>query len=300
MPKSSRTAWRRLAALLTVLTAAVALTAGTAHAATADPDLHDKYYVLSTAGYPVSEQFEVTGGTAPLTYSVTPGLALPRGLSMNDAGLVTGTPARTGVWQVRIEVTDAAGRTDSSALIWEVAAPLTIVGLRSLISFEDRDDNKQLEYLNPENVPVTFSAVGLPAGLRLDENTGRITGRPTVPGVSEVLVTLHGPNGHTNTRTLQWTVYATPKVKNPGDQVTVTGQPVRLPLEVEHNGNPLIFTSFTLPYGLELDEETGVITGTSPWPDETDTVTIWVRDSLTGARTEISFSWRVDEAPAAR
>ncbi len=80
----------------------------------------------------------------------------------------------------------------------------------------------------------------------------------------------------------------------------MVGRPVQLPLEVRHNGDPLRFSSFTLPYGLEIDEETAVITGTSPWADQDTTVTVTVRDTCTGARDEISFSWRVDEAPEAR
>jgi hypothetical protein len=298
VPTLSRTAWRCLLAVFTFITASVLLSPAPANAAAGDPDLRDKHYVLSTTGYPVSEQFEVTGGTGPLTFSVHSVLSLPPGLSIDDTGLVTGTPTRIGAWPVRLEVTDAEGRSDSSALVWEVQAPLTIVGLRDVISFVDRPLDKQIEYLNPEGVPVTFSAAGLPAGLQLDESTGRITGRPTVAGFSEVLVTLFGPDGHVNSRTLRWTVHATPVLTNPGDQVTVVGQPVRLALEVQHNGNPLSFSSFTLPYGLEINEETGVITGTSPWAAETDTVTVSVRDTLTGARSEISFSWRVDEAPS--
>ena len=289
------TAWRRVAAFLMILAASVLLPAGTANAAAEDPWITPKYHVQSVLGYAVSEQFEVTGGTAPFTFGAYPGLALPPGLSIDTAGLVTGTPTRTGAWQSMVQVTDAEGRTATSGLVWEVGAPLTFVGLRSIISFEGQDTTRQLEILNPGNVPVTFTAVGLPAGLELDENTGRITGRATAVGVSEVLVTLYGPDGHTATRTLTWTVHATPKLKNPGDQVSVVGRPVHLPIEVQHNG-PLRFSSWTLPYGLEIDEDTGVITGTPPWDQETETVTVSAYDTLTGARAEVSFSWRVDAA----
>jgi len=289
-------AWRRVAAFLVILGASVLLPAATAKAASEDPWITPKYHVQSVVGYPVSEQFEVTGGTAPFTFSAYPGLRLPPGLSIDAAGLVTGTPARTGAWQSMVQVTDAEGRVATSGLVWEVGAPLTFVGLRSLISFEGQETTKQLEILNPENLPVTFSAAGLPPGLRLDENTGRITGRPSVVGVSEVLVTLYGPDGHTATRTLTWTVYATPRLQNPGDQVSVVGQPVHLALKAEHNGNPLSFSSWTLPYGLDIDAETGVITGTPAWSQEAETVTVSVYDTETGARTEVSFSWRVDAA----
>lgn len=290
------TAWRRAAAFLLVLTASVFLPAGTVNAATEDPSITPKFHVQSTLGYPVSEQFEVTGGTAPFTFSVYPGLRLPPGLSIDAAGLVTGTPARTGAWQSMVQVEDAEGRIATSGLVWEVGAPLTFVGLRSLIAFEGQETTRQLEILNPGNVPVTFTATGLPAGLELDEHTGRITGRPTAVGVSDVQVALFGPDGLADTRKLTLTVYATPVLKNPGDQVSVVGQPVRLAIEAEHNGNPLSFSSWTLPYGLEIDEESGVITGTSSWPEEAETVTVSAYDTLTGARAEVSFSWRVDAA----
>ena len=290
------TAWRRAAAFLMILAVSVLLPSGAAKAATEDPSITPKFHVQSTLGYAVSEQFEVTGGTAPFTFGEYPGLRLPSGLSIDAAGLVTGTPTRTGAWQSMVQVTDAEGRVATSALVWEVGAPLTFVGLRSFTSFEGTETTRQLEILNPGNVPVTFSAVGLPAGLRLDETTGRITGRPSVVGVSEVLVTLYGPDGHIATRTLTWTVHATPRLKNPGDQVSVVDRPVRLALEVEHNGNPLSFSSWTLPYGLDIDEATGVITGTPAWSQEAETVTVSVYDTRTGARAEVSFSWRVDAA----
>ena len=290
------TAWRRAAAFFMVLAVSVLLPAATAEAAAEDPWITPKYHVQSVVGYPVSEQFEVTGGTAPFTFSAYPGLPLPPGLSIDAAGLVTGTPARTGAWQSMVQVADAEGRTTTSGLVWEVGAPLTFVGLRSVTSFEGQETARQLEILNPENVPVRFTAIGLPAGLKLDENTGRITGRATVVGAGEVFVTLYGPDGHTATRTLTWTVHATPRLKNPGDQVSVVDRPVRLALEVEHNGNPLSFSSWTLPYGLDIDEATGVITGTPAWSQEAETVTISVYDTQTGARTEVSFSWRVDAA----
>lgn len=291
--------WHRLVVIVVAVVASMFMVgAGTANAADTDPRITARYYVLSTLGYPVSETFEATGGTGPLTFSHRD--ALPAGLSMNSAGLVTGTPTRVGTYQVFVEVTDAAGRSDLSVVVWQVARPLTFVGLRNLIAFVGRDRTEQLEITNPENVPVTFSAVGLPAGLRLDATSGRITGRPTTAGTFESVVTLRGPAGQTDSATLTWTVHATPVLTDPGPQVSTVGQPVRLPIEVRHNGNPLRFDAFGLPYGLDIDGTTGVITGTSPWASDTDTVNVSVYDTSTGARAEVSFTWQVVESPQGR
>ncbi len=298
MFRTARVIRRRIGLALAAAVAAPLLVVGSpATAATDPPRFTEKHYVLSTVGHPVNEQFEATGGTGALTYSLR--TTLPPGLSLSQSGLVTGIPTRAGVWEIIMEATDSAGESDFSGFVWRVARPLTYVGLRSLISFAGREESEQLEFVNPDNVVVTYSATGLPAGLHLDETTGLVTGRPTVAGVSHPVVTLHGPDGHTDTATLTWTVHATPVIRNPGDQTTVAGAAVHLPLEVEHNGNPLSFYAFSLPYGLDIDEDTGVISGTTRWSQEPSTVTVTVWDTRTGARSETSFSWRVDEAPQA-
>ena len=49
-----------------------------------------------------------TGGTMPYTWSVSPGGALPAGMSLDPMhGIISGTPGQAGVWTVPITVTDA-------------------------------------------------------------------------------------------------------------------------------------------------------------------------------------------------
>jgi hypothetical protein len=59
-----------------------------------------------TIGVPYSVQLNAVGGTAPYSFAVTDGL-FPDGISMSDAGLISGTPTEGGDFPVTIAVTDA-------------------------------------------------------------------------------------------------------------------------------------------------------------------------------------------------
>lgn len=59
-----------------------------------------------TTGSPVSFQYVGAGGVAPYVFAITAG-ALPAGLSMNSAGLVTGTRTTIGSYSWTVNCTDA-------------------------------------------------------------------------------------------------------------------------------------------------------------------------------------------------
>ena len=58
------------------------------------------------AGY--SQQLSATGGTAPYTYSVVSG-ALPAGLSLSSAGVISGTPTTSGSSAFTVQAKDSSG-----------------------------------------------------------------------------------------------------------------------------------------------------------------------------------------------
>lgn len=78
-----------------------------------------------TAGFPYSAQLAAGGGLPPYTWTVPAG-ALPRGLSLSAAGVITGRPAAHGSTVVTTTVTDAIGDTATAALtvVLGSAAPL--------------------------------------------------------------------------------------------------------------------------------------------------------------------------------
>ncbi|MFE4517853.1 putative Ig domain-containing protein [Kitasatospora sp. NPDC056783] len=74
----------------------------------------------STAvGGVVNLQINASGGTAPLTYAAT---GLPAGLSINSStGVIAGTVSTAGGSNVTVTVTDAAGKSASTAFTWAVS-----------------------------------------------------------------------------------------------------------------------------------------------------------------------------------
>lgn len=59
---------------------------------------------LGVVGVDYSVQVEVTGGVAPYTFSVTD---LPEGLSINEAGLISGVPTSAGSFSPTVTVVDS-------------------------------------------------------------------------------------------------------------------------------------------------------------------------------------------------
>jgi hypothetical protein len=64
-----------------------------------------------------------TGGTTPYTWAVTGGSALPAGLVLSTAGVISGTPTTAGTVSTNIRVTDAVAGTVTKALSITVATP---------------------------------------------------------------------------------------------------------------------------------------------------------------------------------
>ncbi|WP_162688801.1 MULTISPECIES: putative Ig domain-containing protein [unclassified Streptomyces] len=69
-------------------------------------------------GKPVSLNLQATGGTKPYAFKAT---GLPAGLSLNPAtGAVSGTPTTWGFGSSTLTVTDAAGKSSSVSVTWNV------------------------------------------------------------------------------------------------------------------------------------------------------------------------------------
>lgn len=74
-----------------------------------------------------SQALSATAGTAPYTFALTAG-ALPAGLTLSSAGLLSGTPTVTGSASFTVTATDASGCTGS------LAYTLTVPGVPAAVS----------------------------------------------------------------------------------------------------------------------------------------------------------------------
>ncbi len=154
----------------------------------------------STAGTPISSLQVHATDSAPgqtLSYSAA---ALPPGLSISSAGLITGTPSAFGTSNVTITATDTTGASGSASFTWTITdtngntITVTNPGSQSG-TLGTAISGLQIHATDSAtSQTLTFTATGLPPGLTIT-SPGLITGTPTTAGSFNVTVTATTPPG---------------------------------------------------------------------------------------------------------
>ena len=146
------------------------------------------------ANTPYSNTLSASGGTAPLTWSMTVG-SLPAGLTLNaSTGEISGAPTTTGSATFTVRVQDSSGQQQTatkSLTLPVVSGPLT-VSITSPLAPATQASSYALSLAATGGVtPYTnwrITSGTLPAGLSLNASTGAITGTPTTLGRSDFVV----------------------------------------------------------------------------------------------------------------
>lgn len=169
------------------------------------------------AGLPYTPtSLAATGGIAPFTWRIISG-ALPAGLSMTSAGVITGTPTsganvRNSPLSVTIEVRDRSMQSASQNLAFITSIPPRV---SADISHRLRPGGVSVPYSDQLQWTggvgqVTFSVpsssicgtnlvtTGVP-GVCLNTQTGALSGTPTTPGDFSVLFTATDSQGFSTT-----------------------------------------------------------------------------------------------------
>ena len=160
----------------------------------------------TTVGTAVSLQIQASdSGGATLSYSAS---GLPAGLSINtSSGLVSGTPTTTGTSSVTVTATDTTGANGSASFSWTVnpsdTVSVTNPGNQSTVV--KHSVSLQIQATDSQGLPLTFSATGLPSGLRIS-STGLISGTVTSVHTYSVTVTATSSSGARKTVSFTWTV----------------------------------------------------------------------------------------------
>ena len=121
-----------------------------------------------------------------------------------------------------------------------------------------------LKASDPEGEPVTFSARGLPEGLKINPAKAVISGIPIA--AEDAQVTLKAIDNHNNATQVHFHWLVTPnhppKLDPPTPRQTRVNSELRIELAAsDSDGDALTFQAESLPEGLSLDPKTGVVSG---------------------------------------
>ena len=261
-----------------------------------------------TQGFAATAFAPVTGsgGTAALSYSVAPDL--PAGLSMASAtGQISGTATATSsATTYTVTVTDANSATDTATF------SLTVDGAASAtqaVATKALTKDALITAFTPVTgaggrAPLAYSvSPDLPTGLAMASGTGAITGTPTVTSsATTYTVTVTDANSATASVTFSLTindaVVATQAVATKTLSANVAATAFTPVTGTGGTGTLAYSVSPTLPAGLDIDEDTGEISGTATAGSSAATYTVTVTDDVMATDTQ-TFTLSVDGPVAA-
>jgi hypothetical protein len=138
-----------------------------------------------TLGAFYSVQLQSAGGIGAVSWRIVTG-SLPSGLSISQAGVISGGPTTSGTFAFTIEASDTAGRTDNQDLSITIAPSLTITTGELPLGIAGEPYNAVLT-ASGGVAPYTWSTSPgqLPPGLSL-RSTGIISGTPGCTEGSEL------------------------------------------------------------------------------------------------------------------
>ncbi|MFD2720682.1 putative Ig domain-containing protein [Hymenobacter monticola] len=243
-------------------------------------------------GTAYNQTLTASGGTAPYTYAITAG-ALPAGLTLSSAGVLSGTPTAGGSFSFTVRATDASAApgpySGSRAYTLLVAAPIIVLNPPTLPGGMRGTAYSQALSASGGTAPYTYAitAGALPAGLTLS-SAGVLSGTPAASGSFSFTVTATdastGDGPYFGLRSYTLTIAAP----------TITLAPATLPngtvavaysqtLTASGGTAPYTYaiTAGALPAGLTLSSA-GVLAGT-PAAGGTFNFTVTATDASTSA-----------------
>ena len=238
-----------------------------------------------TVGTPYSQTLAASGGTAPLTWSVSTG-TLPTGLTLSATGSLTGTPTAAGTFTFTIQVADATRATATKSFTITVAA-LTITTATLPSGIVGTSYTATTLAAAGGTPPYSWSASGLPSGLSIS-SAGVISGTPAVAGSFSVTLKVTDSAQATATQTFTITVAAALTITTAALPNATVGTPYSQTLTASGSGTfAWSVSTGALPAGITLSSA-GSLSGTPTAPG-TFTFTV----SVTGGGQSATHSFTI-------
>jgi hypothetical protein len=203
-----------------------------------------------TADAGSSYSYQITANNNPTSFSAS---GLPPGLQLDaGTGLISGIPMAGGTFDMI--VTAHGAKKDATAQVRIVVLGPRIISWGMPSADIGRD---YVYYIMVSHYPATFSAAGLPPGLSVNPDSGRISGTPAAVGNFNVTLTAQTPSGQA-IATMPLVVLAPRMVSGSPPTIEVAGV---VNYQIVATGHPTSFGASGLPDGLQIDSATGVISG---------------------------------------
>jgi hypothetical protein len=143
--------------------------------------------VAGSVGQPLS--YQITADNSPIKFSAS-GLSNIAGISLNaNSGLISGTPQVAGTFNVTVNA-QGFSNTASKKIVFSIAK--AVVNFTSASAASGDMSSSFSFQLASQVSDATYSASGLPPGLKLGAASGLISGIPTTAGVFAVSLTASG------------------------------------------------------------------------------------------------------------
>ncbi|MGE0433759.1 MAG: putative Ig domain-containing protein, partial [Planctomycetota bacterium] len=219
-----------------------------------------------------NQTYTITGGQAPISWSIIAG-SLPTGLNIDTGtGAITGNPSAVGNFSFTVEVKDNNNLTDTQAQTIQIYNALAITNPPAGAL---ADGIENIAYTT-----VTVTATGgkptlvwsipagsLPTGLSLNTANGQITGTPTVANVYNFTVRVTDANAVFVERAYTITVYDLPTITSPAPGALLPEGYVGAAFSRQINAAGGVFpytwdiSAGALPPGLTINSVSGLISG---------------------------------------
>ncbi len=234
---------------------------------------------------------------------------LPAGLAISTStGAISGTvaigAAANGPYTVTIVANDGT-YSAAQTFNWMINSPIALTAPADQTNNEA--DTVSLSLTAADSVSgstLSYSALGLPPGLKINASTGAITGTVAKGAAANgpYSVTVIAEDGtYSSSQTFNWNVNSPITITVPDDQTNNDGNTVSLTLSAADSisGTTLVYSVQGLPPGLSINASTGAITGTHELGDST--IGSYFPTIIVGDGTYYSsagFEWDVNGAIA--